>query len=286
MSILLDFLTKNKYKPLENNKFREKVKEYFGISEFDDRKDVVYFSHPKGYDIDLKHQFINIYETELYFLVEMGTLDKGIQDLVNNRFVCYNKIIFNDDISSITQILNDLKAVEDLVIYFDYEKNPMLVSIALNNLDTHNIETIYLEHIIFFNDRSKKDFIKRNFLFKILEKDEVFFTRIIQTITEFWNDFSVNDSYKYNALAYMLNILLKKYHKDEYNIHNVAYIVLNNAYIEKDMILLEFIKNDYYAYELLKEYSQFYIIMQYEQKILIRCMISREDQKLYTSQNM
>ena len=256
---LLNFLIKNNYKTITRYEFIQRVKEFLGVHEISNEQNVIYFSHPKGYEIDLKNQFINSYEVDLNYLIEMQKLEKGTTYIYNNRFICYNKIIFNDDISSITQILFDKEAIEDVVIYFDYEKNQNLLNFALNNLDINNEEIIYLQHIIFYNDKSKEFFFKKDLLIKILEKYEVFFIRIIQVFIEFWEYFSMSDSKKYPTIAFMLDILLNKYHKEFYDISHLAYLVLNNSYIEKKEILQNFIGNNYYNYTLLKEYSKFYL---------------------------
>lgn len=259
MDILLEFLKKHNYKVPDNHNFTEKVKEFFGILKKDER-DVIQINHPKGYEINIKLHFIDVFEVNLIFMIDTKLLEEGVSDLYNNRFVCYNRIIFNDDISAITQILQDLKAIEDVVIYFDYEKNLMLLNFALNNLDTNNTDIIYLEHIIFYNDRSRKEIFKRNFLSKILEKNDSFFIKIIQTIIEFWDEFSVEDSQKYIALAFMLDILLEKSHKEEYDVNSIAYLILNNSFVENEKIFLNFEEMNYYGFQLLMQYAKLFII--------------------------
>ena len=72
MSILLEFLVKNNYKPPEKFDFKSKLKEYFGISDVSKESETEYLSHPNGYEIDVKNQFLNTYEVEIYFLQEIG----------------------------------------------------------------------------------------------------------------------------------------------------------------------------------------------------------------------
>jgi hypothetical protein len=262
MSALQEFLLKNGYKLLNENDFQSKIKDYFGISEFSKNEDVLFFNHPKGYDIDVKGQFINTYEVELYFIQEMKILEQIIKKEDNNHFICYNKIVFNDDNPSITQILHDKKAVEDLVIYFDYERNPMLLNFALNNLDVSNEEIIYLEHLIFYNNKLKEEPIKKGILLKIIDKNEDFFINLIQNLVNFWEEFSVQDAYKYKALAFLFEELLKKYHKEEQSmIDNRGYIILNNSYVKKKIILDHFDKQNYFEYKLLKNYSETYTLL-------------------------
>ena len=261
MNLLLEFLIKNGYKLPQESNFKSKVKGYFGISEFSKEEDVLFFNHPKGYDIDVKEQFINTYEVELYFIQEMKILEQGIKNEDNNRFICYNKIVFNDDNPSITQILHDKKAVEDLVIYFDYEKNPILLNFALNNLDVSNKEIIYIEHLVFYNDKTREEPIKKHLLLKIIEKNENFFTIIIQTLVEFWDNFSAKDIYKYQVLAFMFEELLKKYEKEGDLNDNKAYLILNNSYLKNEIILEDFRKNNFYDYKLLKKYSETYALL-------------------------
>ncbi|MEC3874195.1 hypothetical protein [Chryseobacterium salviniae] len=259
MKILLGFLIKNGYKLLQESDFKNKLKEYFGILEFSKDEDVLFFNHPKGYDIDVKGQFINTYEVELHFLQEMEILEQGIRNEDNNHFICYNKIVFNDDSPSITQILQNKKAIEDLVIYFDYEKSPILLNFALNYLDTDNNEVIYIEHLLFYNDKTRQEPIKKHLLLKIIEKNEDFFITIICVLVEFWDGFSTKNIYKYRALAFMFEELLKKYDVEKDNNEgNKAYLILNNSYVEKEDVIENFVKNNFYGYALLEKYSNIY----------------------------
>lgn len=263
MDILLEFLKKHNYKVPDNYNFKEKVKQFFGILKNDER-DVIQINHPKGYEILIKNHFIDVFEVNLSFIIETKLLEKGLNDLYNNRFVCYNRIIFNDDISAVTQILQDLKAIEDVVIYFDYEKNLILLNFALNNLDTNNTDIIYLEHIIFYNDKSRLEIFKRNLLSKIIEKNELFFIKLVTKLVEFWNDFLAEDLQKYIALAFMLDLILKKSHKDGYDVNSTGYLILNNFYVENDKIFQNFEDMNYYGFEFLTEYSKIFILLQAE----------------------
>ena len=262
MNILLNFLLKNGYKQLKETDFKSKVKEYFGISGFSKEQDVSYFSHPRGYEIDLKQQYINTYEVEPYFLQEMKILEKGISDEYNARFLLYNKIIFNNDISSITQVLHDKGAIEDIVLYFDYEHNQMLMNLALNNLDTNNDEIIYIEHLVFYNNKTQKEPIKKNLLLKILEKHEDFFIKILQSLVEYWEEFITDNQHKYYAVAFMLEEFLKKHHEEENGLsQNKSYLILNNLYLEKRDLEKYFSAKKYFGFQLLTNYSETYNLL-------------------------
>lgn len=259
MGVLLNFLLKNGYKQPKVIDFKNKIKRYFGITEITESESVLNFLHPKGYEIDIENQYIDIFEVDTNYLQENKTLETNINDDINNRFICYNKIIFNDDIPSITKILHDKKALEDLVIYFDYENNPMLLNFALNSIDLNNNEIIYIEHLIFYNDKTRQEPIKENLLLKILDKDETFFVQIIQSLVEFWEKFHTEDLNKYRSLAFLLNELLKKHHKEIIDFStNEGFLILNNVYVENQTILDYFNNQDYYNYELLKKYSNTY----------------------------
>lgn len=263
MSVLVDFLKKNNYKFISKNSFQEKIKEFFGIFDYSENK-IFHLFHPKDYEINTELKFIDTYEVELDFIIETNILEKGLGDLYNNRFVCYNKIIFNDDISSVTQISHDLKAIEDVVIYFDYEKNSNLLDFAIKNIDTNNTEINFLEHIIFYNDKSRMETFKRNLLLKILGETEVFFIKIIQIFVKNWDDFSAQNQQKHIALAFMFEILLQKSHEEEYNTKNISYLVLNNSYIQRETIFQVFEKMNYYGFEILLKYSKLFSTLQKE----------------------
>ncbi|MFC6269752.1 hypothetical protein [Frigoriflavimonas asaccharolytica] len=132
---LKSLLLKNSYKTIDKKDFLEKLKTYFGIENLD--KEIIILFNQKGYEINIEQQYMNTYPFEQEY-IKKYVLQEGVKNEYNNKFIYYNKIIFNDNISAITSLIGNKESVEDIYFYFDYEKNTMLNKFALSNINYDN----------------------------------------------------------------------------------------------------------------------------------------------------
>lgn len=201
-SLLKSLLKKTGSKELSDHDFSSKLKTYFGINI--DESDLIILANQKEYHIDIKNKFIDTYPFELYYIDEFIINDSS-ENEYNNKFITYNKIIFNDDISSITLILNNKENCKDIYFYFDYEKNNILSHIALQEIDYKNFESDYIQHLFLYNNK-EKSIIKNHVISKILQNNkdvENYFIKIIDEIFNLWEKI-----YSENVHKFLLSTIL------------------------------------------------------------------------------
>ena len=253
---LKSLLLKNSYKTIDQKEFLERLKRHFGINNYD--KEIIILFNQKGYEVNIEKQYLNTYPFEPEY-IKKYVLQEGVNNDYNNKFIYYNKIIFNDNISAITSLIGDKESVEDIYFYFDYEKNLMLNKFALSNINYRNFELAYIQHLFLYNDKSrnpiKVEVIKH--IFKNMPKEvEDYSLQIIEMYFINWQDIISEDKYKFHLIAYLLEQLLKKYENEkttEKSVPLVKYIyTLHKSTVEI------FIKENYFENKLVNYYSNTY----------------------------
>lgn len=256
MSELKSFLIKNGIKNIDKKSFFEKLNKHFAIQDFD--SEIITLFNQKGYEINVTEQFLNIYPYERDFIIDC-VINSGIDNEYNNKFIACNKIIFNDDISAITNIIHDKESREDIYFYFDYEKNVMLNQLALRDINYNNLETDYIQHLFLYNNKEKP--IKTHVISHIINSKskevEKYFLEIINNIFNYWENINSEDIYKFQLVAYLIEKLLHKY-EDESDFEKCKPLIqyVNSLY---ENLTDTFIKNNYFEEILLEKYTNRYL---------------------------
>lgn len=267
--ILSEYAKENGIKSISDEDFKEKCIQYLGINTDNGQDDYIFFMNDE-YAICVSKHYLKTFSESLFYNPSIqgnvsreqakATLKEGG---MGKKFITYNKVLFNDDIASITQILQDKQSVQDLVIYFDYEKNPMLLKFAVKdiNCDQRDKDFDYLEHIIFYNNRKGENVIRKDLLKMFADNDlDNLISLSYSVLYDTKNYRGISQKNKEVALAYMLEIILEKADPIEDFEENKSYRLLNNVYVEDNNILNEFQKEHYYDYKYLKTYSEIYLL--------------------------
>lgn len=266
--IMKNLMDKQGYKYPDQNTFETKILDYFGENIRDSIHNDVYLEKGKGFYALKNEKFIDTYQLDRGKIDGTGDafesiLKEGFQNEYNKIFVLYNKILFNDDIFSITQILHDKESVEGLVVYLDYEKSSVLMNFASKNVNYEsNKENFqYLKHVIFYNNRNRKPVVRKELLSMIFNfNPEIVKSLAYSVLYDHARYTEITQNNKDEALAYMLNIVLQKDNPIEDFQNNEAYRLLNNCYVEDISILERFKKNKFYDYKYLEEYTKIFLL--------------------------
>lgn len=254
---LREFLENNGFKEIDKSLFQNKLKKHFGLQKPNSK--IIILENQKGYEVNNEFQYLNTYPFENSF-IETFILKERMKNKYNNKFIAYNKIIFNDDISAITSIMGDKESREDIFFYFDYEKNIMVNKLALNDLDYENFDSDYIEHILFYNDKDREEVIKKDTIIFILNKGKKeYLTKIIYEILNLWDTFLTEDLYKYKALAFILESLLNC--EIDIDLTKRSYVMLQNIYVTYNHVLTAFKANAFFDYKLIAEYTNIFEIV-------------------------
>lgn len=251
---LKEFLENNGFKKIDKSLFQNKLKTHFGLQK--SNSEIITIKNQKGYEVNNEFQYLNTYPFENSF-IETFILKERMKNEYNNKFIAYNKIIFNDDISAITSIMGDKESREDIFVYFDYEKSIMINRLALNDLDYENFDYDYIEHILFYNDKDREEVIKKDTITFILNKGKKeYLTKIIYEILNLWDIFLTEDLYKYKALAFILESLLNC--EIDIDLTKKSYVLLQNIYVSYDHVLTAFKAHAFFDYALIAEYTNIF----------------------------
>lgn len=247
-------LIKNGFKEISEKDFSTKLKTHFGIN-ISEQNSTILLHNEKEYDIDVKNKFIDTYPFEHYYIEEF-VIQEGLENEYNKKFVLYNKIIFNDDISSITSILHDKQSREDIYFYFDYEKNTMLNQLSLRDINYNNFEPDYIQHLFLYNNQDSsttKTHIVSHIVKNHSKEIDDYFLNVIETIFNYWEHIKFEANHKYQLIALLIEKLLEKNHqqKDE----EKSRALIKYIYSMYENLENHFIKEEYFENLLLKNYS-------------------------------
>lgn len=246
-------LAKNGFKEISEQDFSQKLKIYFGVNT--DERDTMILANQKEYDIDIKNQFINTYPFEPYYIEEF-IINEGSENEYNHKFITYNKIIFNDDLSSITSILQSKEGRDDIYFYFDYEKNIGLNQLALRNINYNNFEPDYIQHLFLYNNSKNSNTIKLqhiNYISKNNQNSEDYFLLVINCIFSYWDNIFHNELEKYKLICILIDELLVKNEKTQNLERNSA--LIKYIYSLYEDLTSKLVSNNYFEQKLLAKYS-------------------------------
>ncbi|TDO94964.1 SH3 domain-containing protein [Flavobacterium sp. 245] len=272
-------LNDNNYKYPNHEDFRNKVINYFGVDiDTSDYNDV---DIPNLAIAISSERFIDTYSLDRGNIDGAGDafseiLKEGTGNEFNKDFIYYNKILFYDDIQTISKIINDTDRLENIVIYFDYEKNDLLNKNTINkikNIDDFNDEFKF--HLLWYNNKSKSEIIRKKMISDIAGKNSDFIIDLSYFLFKKKTDIknSISDKLFYETLGYLLEVVLK-IHDDEDTETNMAYRALNNLY-EDDSNLLNKLQD--FNFPMIQKYTKIYRAIKSEEQSISFGIINDQD---------
>uniref|UniRef100_A0AA94F3P5 SH3 domain-containing protein n=2 Tax=Flavobacteriaceae TaxID=49546 RepID=A0AA94F3P5_9FLAO len=265
--LMVKFLKDENFKTLDNIEFKKRIQELFGVdideSEYDDvnpRLKGAETNIHNIYSIMRKDNFIDFY------ILDRGKIDGAGDPLKSmltdersneDNFILYNKLLLNDDISVLSYILNDKTSLEDIYVYFNYEKNESiknkLIS-TLKDIDDYPVE--FKNSLIWYNDINKNENIRKNTLVEIGKKKPDFLFDLTsyvisnrETIKKPFN------AYTDKAIATLISIQLDLSTGDFVS-GNKGYALLNNMFVQNPSMKEILKKQSYFDFENVKKASE------------------------------
>jgi hypothetical protein len=257
-------LNDNNYKYPNHEDFKNKIVNYFGVdidkSEYNDINVV---------DIAIvinSEKFIDTYSLDRGDIDGAGDafseiLKEGNVNEFNKDFLYYNKILFCDDIETISKVINNVDRVQNIVVYFNYEKNDLLNKSLIKNIkniDDYNDD--FKWQLLWYNNKSKSEIIRKRIILDITNKKPEFTFNLAYFL--FSNASKIKDKVEpkllEETLAYLIEVELK-YYDDKDLSDNKGYGLLNNFYVQNPELLNKFKAKEYYKCALVKKYTQKYL---------------------------
>ena len=273
LPLMEKLLKTNGYKFLAHKDFKNKINEYFGVDIDTAKFNDVFLEQGLGFTAMSNEGFIDIYEVDRGVIDGAGDafadiLKEDMNNAYNVDFVNYNKILFNDDLTAISKVNKDSGKTEDIVVYLNYEKNNFLYSSFIKNLkkiDNYNDD--FKWHLLWYNNRSKSEIIRKKIILDITSKKPEFIFDLAYFLHSNTNKVKdkVEPKLLEETLAYLIETELK-YYDDKDLSDNKGYSLLNNFYVQNPELLNKFKANNYYKYALLNKYTQTYLLMSNEKE--------------------
>lgn len=208
MEMLSDFLKENGYKILDSEKFRNLCEQYFYTNIIGEN-----YIQPIGknsYGLAYDKRFLNTFNESIFYnpdtrkeSFKYNEAKKHLSNRENKqsqKFIAYNKLLFNDDISALSYFIQNEEDCYEIVVDFHYEKNKNLFNISMNYLSNlSSIQKHELTLILFLKQNNlRKSIIDNLYEFGRISTIE----KIAESLLQNWE--SNNVSYD-EALAYITN---------------------------------------------------------------------------------
>ncbi len=271
LPLMKKLLKDNNYNYPKNEEFRKRIREYTGVDLENSKYNDVYLKNGKGFIALDNEGFIDSYQVDRGSIDGAGDafsdiLSGGLNESLNEDFINYNKVLFNDDLLSIAKVIADKKIIDDIVVYFNYEKNLNLYTTLINSIkkiDDHPKD--FNLALLWYNDKSKPEIIREKIISDLENKNPQYIYDL--TYFLFLNNKKINevDEKLINkTLAYLINIQLKR--DDEKDLSsNKGYQLLNNFYVQNAQFLETLQNSNYFDFKMVDKYTQIYLSLKKEQ---------------------
>lgn len=139
LPLMKKLLNDNNYNYPKNEEFRKRIREYTGVDIENSKYNDLYLKNGKGFIALDNEGFIDSYQVDRGSIDGAGDafsdiLSGGLNESLNEDFINYNKVLFNDDPLAIAKVIADKKIIDDIVVYFNYEKNLNLYTTLINSI--------------------------------------------------------------------------------------------------------------------------------------------------------
>lgn len=270
INLLNKFLVDKGYKTPNSHDFSQRCLDYFGININSTNETYMQPVGESSYGISKEKFFLNTFSESIFYnpnsAGESFNYDEGKMILYKNdnidsqKFLAYNRILFNDNISSLSYFMQNKADAFEVVVNFDYEKNQSMFDLAIDQLnEMNNINKHNLFHIIYYNYEKKG--IKKTIINKLFEKDYIStMDNVVESLYENWE---FEHSMKDEALVFIIKKFIEfdknnpKDRLDEQKSNSYLY-----NFLAKDTKLHERLVNeDYYNSSELKELVNSYFVI-------------------------
>ena len=167
-SILSKYGKDNGYNPLSYQDFQNRCMEYWGLSLHKEPKDyVLSIGGHTEYTINELGRFLYTEAENLFYQSEIDgeptkedarkmlyEKENGIAD----KFLAYNKLLFNDNITTLSFFIRNPEYAIDVVFNHDYERNKILTARSIDFSKKTTDYSVYrdnTEKVLFYNNRKR-----------------------------------------------------------------------------------------------------------------------------------
>ncbi|OCG26144.1 hypothetical protein A9G45_01555 [Gilliamella sp. HK2] len=197
VSIVSDFLKSKGYKIPSEKSFKQRSLDYFGIDVDSITFDCQYMISKYDYSCFTKNGRFLLTYTESFLMSEYKGFDvpltpkQGLELLnsPNNEYsphlIAYNKLLFNDNTDTFVKnyfLSNRKNSLQEVVIYFNYEKNSLLYEVSLPVWDD-DLRNMW--HFIFYNN-SQKGYRKRLLNDLYIQSGEHVISILLKDLSDNW----------------------------------------------------------------------------------------------------
>ena len=282
-SILSKYGKDNGYNPLSYQDFQNRCMEYWGLSLHKEPKDyVLSIGGYTEYTINEWGRFLYTEAENLFYQPEIDgeptkeDARKMLYDKENgiaDKFLAYNKLLFNDNITTLSFFIRNPEYAIDVVFNHDYERNKILTARSIDFSKKTTDYSVYrdnTEKVLFYNNR-KRGF-RRNLINEIYlscnktQETMAPFDDLVYAYFKQFKQLNYPQDVKDKCLVHLLKCLIEydRNHKDAIiGIEDEkSYQHLSN-FMSKDKHLVDRLKKqDYYGVMRLKELVDIVLVME------------------------
>lgn len=282
-SILSRYGEDNGYNPLSYLDFQNRCMEYWGLSLHKEPQDyVLSIGGYTEYTINEWGRFLYTEAENLFYQPEIEgepTKEDAMKMLydkengIADKFLAYNKLLFNDNITTLSFFIKNPEYAIDVVFNHDYERNKILTARSIDfskKITDYSVYRDNTEKVLFYNNR-KRGF-RRNLINEIYlscnktQETMAPFDDLVYAYFKQFKQLNYPQDVKDKCLVHLLKCLIEydRNHKDAIiGIEDEkSYQHLSN-FMSKDKHLVDRLKKqDYYGVMRLKELVDIVLVME------------------------
>ncbi|MWN91331.1 hypothetical protein GQ597_11550 [Gilliamella sp. Pra-s65] len=285
VGIVSKFLRSKGYEIPTEKEFRQRILDYFGIDFDTITFDCQYLLSKYGYSCFTKNGRFLLTYSESFLVSEYKGLDVPLTpkqglELLNTPYnafsphlIAYNKLLFNDNVDFYVKEYfkkNRASSLQEVVVYFNYEKNNVLYELVLPVWDD-DLTNIW--HFIFYNNY-KKGYRKRLLNDLYIQSGEKVITTLLKALADNWDTYQ-----KGISISNDKKIRIEPVSQDKALLHLIKLqsqhitdgVTLENSQSKAYQYLRDFFKKDNQLELRLKEnnyYNMGLIVLTNEQKVI------------------
>lgn len=282
-SILEEYGKGNGYKVPTYQEFQNRCMEYWGIPLHKEAQDpTVSMGQCSEYTINELGRFIFTEAEGLFYQPEKEE-DPTEEDAkkvlfsrengIGEKFLAYNKLLFNDNVATLSFFLSNPECAIDIVFNLDYERNKVLMTRSVDfakNVPNHSFYRDFAESILFYNN--KKRGFRRELIAEIFRTSNgtnesmTSFDDLAYAYFKLFTKLNYSQQVKDACLVYLIACFIKYDTNNKDNIVGIkdkkSYQHLSN-FMAKDRHLADRLKkNNYYENAQLKELVAAVLVME------------------------
>ena len=277
--ILEEYAKSHGYKAPSYEVFKEKCLQFFGIQlhssaqtySLDINEDIVYSINEIGRFIYTGNESL-FYQPALDHEPTMDearkvlyTKENGIADM----FLAYNKLLFNDNPSSLSYFYKHKDNAIDVVFDLNYENNDLLTQRAIEYACQNGYIVNDVTNVLFYNNPSRgyrKKLITMFYKYAETSKERMeTFENLVYAYYKHYKQINVRQEVKDKCLVCLLDCLNKYDETHQDNILKVmdkkAYQHLSNFMLVDKELILRMEKNNYYESTALRDVAKAVLLL-------------------------